>query len=43
MVSMNGGIKEMRRKAVIVRVEIILKFLKGEKKWTESYMGRIRE
>jgi len=40
---MNEGIKEMRKKAVVARGEMIKRFIKGEKKWTDSYMGRIRE
>lgn len=40
---MNEGIKEMRKKAVIARGEMIKKFIKGEKKWTDTYMGRIRD
>lgn len=43
MAGMNEGIKEMRKKAVIARGQMILRFFKGEKRWTESYMGRIRE
>lgn len=40
---MNEGIKEMRKKTVVARIEMITRFLMGEKRWTESYMGRIRD
>ena len=40
---LNEGIKEMRKKAVVARIEMITRFITGEKRWTDSYMGRIRE
>ena len=40
---MNIGIKEMRKKAVVARIEMITRLIMGEKRWTESYMGRIRD
>jgi hypothetical protein len=39
----NEGVKELRKKAVIARGEIIKRFINGEKRWTQSYMGRIRD
>lgn len=39
----NEGVKRLRGNAIKARNEVISRFLSGEKKWTESYMGRIRE